>query len=171
MIVFWALAFISENISIICLQNTEIEISVFSLRYVTVLSIFILGFNAPGIVQENDDQDRLLDVDNESNVTATFDTHDITEDMQSESPEICDIRTTIIVPRRLSTLIKTEEIIVLCEGVIVERGRHDDLLILNGNGNTFGGFLSILSKLLFVYQAPTQICGQINYKVFIQIKK
>jgi ATP-binding cassette subfamily B protein len=41
-------------------------------------------------------------------------------------------RTTIIIAHRLSSLQHADEILVLDNGRIVERGDHDDLLALNG---------------------------------------
>lgn len=41
-------------------------------------------------------------------------------------------RTSIIIAHRLSTVRHADEIIVLHEGQIAERGKHDDLLMLNG---------------------------------------
>lgn len=41
-------------------------------------------------------------------------------------------RTTIVIAHRLSTVIHADEICVLHEGRIVERGKHDELLKLNG---------------------------------------
>jgi subfamily B ATP-binding cassette protein MsbA len=41
-------------------------------------------------------------------------------------------RTTIVIAHRLSTVIHADEICVLNEGRIVERGKHEDLLELNG---------------------------------------
>lgn len=41
-------------------------------------------------------------------------------------------RTVLIVAHRLSTVVHADEIIVLKEGEIIERGSHDNLLALNG---------------------------------------
>jgi ABC-type multidrug transport system fused ATPase/permease subunit len=41
-------------------------------------------------------------------------------------------RTTLVVAHRLSTIKRADEICVLHEGKIVERGKHDELITLNG---------------------------------------
>lgn len=52
--------------------------------------------------------------------------------IQAALAKVCANRTTIIVAHRLSTIIHADEILVLNEGVIAERGAHDELLQANG---------------------------------------
>ncbi|XP_049532979.1 ATP-binding cassette sub-family B member 6 [Anopheles darlingi] len=52
--------------------------------------------------------------------------------IQSALAKVCANRTTLIIAHRLSTIIHADEIVVLKEGSIVERGRHDILLERNG---------------------------------------
>lgn len=52
--------------------------------------------------------------------------------IQAALAKVCTNRTTIIVAHRLSTIIHADEILILKNGEIVERGRHDILLNTNG---------------------------------------
>lgn len=52
--------------------------------------------------------------------------------IQAALAKVCANRTTIIVAHRLSTIIHADEILVLKEGEIVERGRHEALVSKNG---------------------------------------
>jgi ABC-type transport system involved in Fe-S cluster assembly fused permease/ATPase subunit len=52
--------------------------------------------------------------------------------IQTNLKEISQDRTTLIIAHRLSTVIHAHEIIVLDQGVIVERGRHSELLKQKG---------------------------------------
>lgn len=52
--------------------------------------------------------------------------------IQAALAKVCSNRTTVIIAHRLSTIIHADEILVLEDGKIVERGRHDQLLLTQG---------------------------------------
>jgi ATP-binding cassette subfamily B protein len=52
--------------------------------------------------------------------------------IQAELLEIAKSRTSLIIAHRLSTVVEADEILVMESGRIVERGRHPELLALNG---------------------------------------
>lgn len=63
--------------------------------------------------------------------TSALDTHTERE-IQTALKEISRNRTTLVIAHRLSTVVDADEILVLDNGEIVERGRHDDLLARGG---------------------------------------
>ncbi|MEY2621466.1 MAG: hypothetical protein RIT26_1286 [Pseudomonadota bacterium] len=52
--------------------------------------------------------------------------------IQAELEWVARDRTTLVIAHRLSTVVRADEILVLDEGVVVERGRHESLLQLDG---------------------------------------
>ncbi|MBP5720538.1 MAG: ABC transporter ATP-binding protein, partial [Bacteroidales bacterium] len=63
--------------------------------------------------------------------TASLDTES-ERSVQDALDRLMSSRTTIAIAHRLSTIKGADEIIVMDEGRIVERGRHDELLALGG---------------------------------------
>ena len=64
---------------------------------------------------------------------ATSALDNVTEQMiQKSLEELCRGRTTIVVAHRLSTIRRADEILVINDQGIVERGTHADLLARNG---------------------------------------
>ena len=54
------------------------------------------------------------------------------KEIQASLNEVSKARTTLVIAHRLSTVIEADEILVLSEGQIVERGGHAALLAMNG---------------------------------------
>ena len=54
------------------------------------------------------------------------------KEIQASLNEVSKARTTLVIAHRLSTIIDADEILVLSEGRIVERGGHAALLVMNG---------------------------------------
>ena len=63
--------------------------------------------------------------------TSALDTRTERE-IQASLKEVSADRTTLVIAHRLSTVVEADEIIVLDNGTIAERGRHDDLLEHDG---------------------------------------
>ena len=52
--------------------------------------------------------------------------------VQEALDRVCRGRTTVVIAHRLGTVVKADEILVLKDGAVVERGRHADLLTAGG---------------------------------------
>lgn len=63
--------------------------------------------------------------------TSALDTHTERE-IQSALDEVSKNRTTLVIAHRLSTIVNADEIIVLKDGIVAERGKHDNLIVQNG---------------------------------------
>lgn len=63
--------------------------------------------------------------------TSALDTHTERE-IQAALDEVSKNRTTLVIAHRLSTIVGADEIIVLKEGIVAERGKHEDLIAQNG---------------------------------------
>ncbi len=63
--------------------------------------------------------------------TSALDSH-TEQEIQKNLREIAQGRTTLCIAHRLSTVVDADEILVLEDGVVVERGRHAELLKLKG---------------------------------------
>jgi len=64
--------------------------------------------------------------------TSALDTHTERE-IQGALSEVSRNRTSLVIAHRLSTVVDADEILVLDHGEIIERGRHSELLTLNGH--------------------------------------
>ncbi|MCY1555093.1 lipid A export permease/ATP-binding protein MsbA [compost metagenome] len=53
-------------------------------------------------------------------------------DIQSALDVVSKNRTTVVIAHRLSTVVNADEILVLRDGVVAERGSHTHLLLHNG---------------------------------------
>lgn len=60
--------------------------------------------------------------------------------IQQALDELCKGRTTLIVAHRLSTIRNADEIVVVEEGTITERGSHEDLM---AKGGTYKGLYEL----------------------------
>jgi ATP-binding cassette subfamily B protein len=63
--------------------------------------------------------------------TSALDSH-TERDIQDALDRVSKNRTTLVIAHRLSTIVSADEILVLDQGVIVERGTHNDLLAHGG---------------------------------------
>jgi ATP-binding cassette, subfamily B, heavy metal transporter len=63
--------------------------------------------------------------------TSALDSH-TERDIQDALDRVAKNRTTLVIAHRLSTIVGADEILVLDQGMIVERGTHEQLLLQNG---------------------------------------
>ena len=63
--------------------------------------------------------------------TSALDSH-TEKDIQDALEQVSQNRTTLVIAHRLSTIVDADEIIVLDQGMIVERGNHHQLMAKNG---------------------------------------
>src|SRR5256885_3968764 len=63
--------------------------------------------------------------------TSALDSH-TEKDIQDALERVSQNRTTLVIAHRLSTIVEADEIIVLDQGTIVERGAHHQLLAKGG---------------------------------------
>ncbi len=63
--------------------------------------------------------------------TSALDTH-TEKDIQANLKEVSTGRTTLVIAHRLSTIVDADQILVLDQGEIIERGTHADLLVRDG---------------------------------------
>jgi ATP-binding cassette subfamily B protein len=63
--------------------------------------------------------------------TSALDTH-TERDIQARLDALSIDRSTLVIAHRLSTIADADEILVLADGRIVERGRHDELIRRRG---------------------------------------
>lgn len=63
--------------------------------------------------------------------TSALDTH-TEKEIQANLREVSTGRTTLVIAHRLSTIVDADQILVLEDGIIVERGSHDELLARGG---------------------------------------
>ena len=63
--------------------------------------------------------------------------------IQAELQSVAQNKTTLVIAHRLSTVVNAHEILVMESGRIVERGRHADLLAMNGGRGVYARMWSL----------------------------
>lgn len=73
-------------------------------------------------------QPGIMMLDESTSALSTIDERQIQENLRT----VCTGRTTVAIAHRLSTVMMAEEILVIKDGAVVERGNHDELVQLRG---------------------------------------
>ncbi|XP_067460368.1 ATP-binding cassette sub-family B member 6 isoform X2 [Thunnus thynnus] len=90
--------------------------------------------------------------------TSSLDTQ-TERNIQASLAKVCTNRTTIVVAHRLSTVVEADQILVVHNGQIAERGRHDELLV---QGGLYAAMWMKQQKSLDTQNTETQINNHIQ---------
>ena len=111
----------------------QIEVGIYSKATASIgVNIFLQKASMSKVLE--DSKKPILQLGNTAKLKATInkDTKTMEKLVQEALERLMKTRTTIVIAHRLSTIKNADEICVMHEGKIVERGGHDELLSKNG---------------------------------------